>query len=378
MNSTDPDISFDKHGRCNHCREATFAFENGGIGTLQYTSGREGTEAWKSIVYQIRKTHDYSNSPYDCLLGISGGVDSCYVAYMAKTSGLNPLLLHIDTGWNSELATSNIYNICSTLQLSLQTVVLNWKAIQQMQLAYLRSNLSNLDVIQDHAIFSSIRRFARNYRFKYLISGGNLASEIIFPKAWHGPAMDGISLKAIVTRYGAGNYLADYPLMGPIEYYIKIGMLGDVKTLRPLNLAGYNKTEAEKLLSRECKFQPYPMKHGENVFTRLFQNYILLNKYGYDKRRPHLSSLISSGCITRKDAMKILNEEMYNKITLRNDIEYFIDKLGISRDEFLTLSSPDTKAYYQDFPNWHFYYSCISTLKKGISLFNRSLLTNRL
>jgi N-acetyl sugar amidotransferase len=288
---------------------------------------------------------------YDCILGLSGGVDSSYLALKVSEWGLRPLVVHVDGGWNSELAVSNIEMILKHCNFDLHTHVVDWEEMRDLQLAYLRSGISNQDVPQDHIFFSTLNHFANSNGIRYFLSGGNLATECILPKAWHGSAMDSINLKAIHRKFGTGK-LKNYKTISFFDYYVWYPVFRRMRTVRPLDLMPYDKSKALSELEEVVGYKSYERKHGESLFTKLFQNHWLPTKYGYDKRKPHFASMIVSGQMTREEALSKLQEPLYDPEELKSDIKYFCKKLKFSQEEFDELMKVPNCSY-RDFPNWN-------------------------
>ncbi len=342
MDTSDSQIIFDEDGVCNHCHK----FDQ--VQSLQLFSGASGSKRLDSIVEQIKK--DGAGKEYDCIIGLSGGVDSSYLALKVKDYGLRPLVVHVDAGWNSELAVSNIEKIIKYCGYDLHTHVMNWEEVRDLQLAYMRAAVANQDVPQDHAFFSSMYHFAVKNKIKYILSGGNLATEAVFPDSWHGSAMDAINLRAIHKMYGE-RPLQDYKTISFFEYYFWYPFVKGMRTVRPLNYMDYNKAEAETYLQETVGYRSYARKHGESIFTKLFQNYYLPERFGYDKRKLHYSSMILSGQLSREAALNKLAEPLYDPDELEADIEYFCKKIRISRSQFDELMNVPIHDY-SDFKNW--------------------------
>ncbi|MFV0924866.1 N-acetyl sugar amidotransferase [Pseudomonas palmensis] len=342
MDTSDATIQFDQAGVCNHCHK----FDT--LQSLQMFGGAEGEAKLSQMVERIKA--DGAGKEYDCIIGLSGGVDSSYLAVKIKDFGLRPLVVHVDAGWNSELAVSNIEKIIKYCNYDLHTHVMNWEEIRDLQLSYMKAAVANQDVPQDHAFFSSMYHFAVKNNIKYILSGGNLATEAVFPDTWHGSAMDAINLKAIHKRYGS-KPLRDYKTISFFEYYFWYPFVKGMRTLRPLNYMGYDKKEAERFLQETIGYRSYARKHGESIFTKLFQNYYLPTKFGYDKRKIHYSSMVLSGQLTRGDALAKLAEPLYEPAELEMDIEYFCKKMRINRGEFDELMQAPIHDY-SDFDNW--------------------------
>ena len=342
MDTSAPQITFDENGVCNHCRE----FDK--IAEESWFPNEEGQKRLDVILEQIRL--EGKDKEYDCIIGLSGGVDSSYLALKAYEWGLRPLAMHVDAGWNSELAVGNIERTIKHCGYDLHTYVVDWEEMRDLQLAYLHSGISNQDVPQDHIFFASLYYFATQNDIRYILTGGNLATEGIFPTAWHGAAMDAINLKAIHRKYGA-RPLKTYKTISFFEYYIWYPFVKKMRTVRPLNYMPYDKNVAITELEKTLGWRNYGRKHGESIFTKLFQNYFLPERFGYDKRKPHLSSLIVSGQMTHDEALRELAKPLYDPDELEMDIEYFCKKLKITSEqfnEFLSLPLRD----YSEFPNW--------------------------
>ena len=342
MDTSDPEITFDEQGICNHCHQ----FDQRASG--EWFPNAEGRNRWAALVEQIKASG--KGQEYDCILGLSGGVDSSYLAIKVHEWGLRPLVMHVDAGWNSELAVANIEAIVKHCGYDLHTHVVDWEDMRDLHLAYLRAAVANQDVPQDHIFFSSLYHFATSNGVRYILSGGNLATEGIFPSSWHGSAMDAINLRAIHKQYGE-RQLRSYKTISFFDCYIKYPFFKRMRTLRPLNYMSYDKASALKELERTVGYKPYPRKHGESLFTKLFQNYYLPEKFGMDKRRPHLSSLIVSGQVSREQALAKLEEPLYDAAELEIDIAYFCKKLRITRQAFDELIKAPIH-HYSDFPNW--------------------------
>jgi N-acetyl sugar amidotransferase len=353
MDTSDPCISFDADGLCNHCRE--FAE----ISSKNWFPNEEGARRLAKILDEIRFAGQ--NRDYDCIIGLSGGIDSSYTALKASEWGLRPLVVHVDAGWNSELAVANIEKIVKHCDYHLHTHVVDWEEMRDLQLSYLISGVSNQDVPQDHVFAASIYHFAIQNGIRYILTGGNMATESIFPKAWLGNPMDEINLKAIHRKYGK------YPLktfntISFFKYYVWYPFVLRMRTVRPLNFMPYNKKAAAEELERTVGWRAYGRKHNESLFTKLYQNYYLPTRFGYDKRRPHLSSLIVSGQMTRAEALRALEEPLYDPQELENEITYFCKKMQISRTQFEEFMTAPLQ-HYLDFQNWEWKYQWLKRIQ---------------
>lgn len=354
MDTSDPEIKFDENGVCNHCHQ----FEE--ISSSRWLPNEEGARRWRAALLKIKT--EGQDRKHDCILGLSGGVDSSFLALKVQEWGLRPLVMHVDAGWNTEAAAANITSIVNYCQYDLHTKFVNRDDMRDLHLAYLRAGISNQDVPQDHIFFASLYHYATKNNIKYVLSGGNLATEGIFPSSWHGSAMDAINLKAIHKLYG-DRKLENYDTISFFEYYVWYPFFKKMRVYRPLNYMPYNKDDALAELVEKVDYHPYGRKHGESLFTKLFQNYYLPTKFGMDKRRPHLSSLIVSGQMTREAAMEALEEPLYGAQELELDIELFCEKLRISRKEFDEFMQAP-KHHYSDFSNWDGRYRALRSLKR--------------
>lgn len=345
MDTSDFEITFDQHGVCSHCNQFDL------ITKSYWFPNDEGRQRLQNLISKIKSYG--AGQEFDCVIGLSGGVDSSYLALKVKEWGLRPLVVHVDAGWNSELAVSNIESIVRHCNYDLYTHVVDWEEMRDLQLAYLRSGISNQDVPQDHIFFATLYHFALKNGIRYVFSGGNIATEGIFPTSWHGSSMDAINLKAIHKKYGSIK-LRNYQTISFCDYYLWYPFIRKLRTVRPLNFMPYVKSEAIKELEATVGWRSYGRKHGESHFTKLFQNYYLPERYSYDKRLPHLSSLIVSGQLTREDALEELRKPLYDPKELEFDIDYFCKKLRIKRADFEQMMLMP-KRHYSDFSNWDMY-----------------------
>ncbi len=326
MDTTDPAISFDVNGVCNHCIR---------VDQWKLQWNPEGNpKALEQLMETIKK--DGRGKEYDMIMGLSGGVDSSYVAKLAKDFGLRALVVHCDTGWNSELAVKNIENIVSKCGFDLVTHVVDWETMRNLQHAFFKSGVPNQDIPQDHAIAAVFYGYADKHKVKWSLSGSNLATESILPTAWGYDNLDLKHIQAIHRIFGSGN-LSKFPTMSYFKYGLYYQMVKGMRIAKPLDLINYKKGEAMKVLQDSFDWKYYGGKHYESRFTKFFQGWYLPTKWGYDKRLAHLSSLVVSGEITREEA---LNEFKANSIQFEEieaDKDYMARKLGITRGEFDAL-----------------------------------------
>jgi len=358
MDTTDPWIEFDQHGVCNHVRD----YENWEANTK--LSSSESALALSKMVDMLKK--EGQGKEYDCIMGLSGGVDSSYLSYYAtKVLGLRPLVVHVDTGWNSELAVNNIQNVVQKLGLDLHTLVIDWEEIKDLQLSFFKASIANLDIPQDHAFIASLYQEAQKYGIKYILNGGNMATESILPNSWGYDASDPKHVTGIHDKFGVAK-LKTYPLYSNYKKLFYYPFVKRMKTLRPLELIDYNKDEAKAFLMNELGWRDYGGKHYESKFTKFFQAYYLPTKFGYDKRKAHLSSLIVSGQMTKEQALEELLMPLYDEIELEEDKQYFAKKLGISINEFEKIMNlPPTS--YTDFPNSEKMYNTIRKVMRKMA-----------
>ena len=341
MDTSDADIEFDALGICNHCKD----FEK--ILIKPRYSKKESESRLNSILEQVKSKG--KKSEFDCLVGISGGVDSCYTAYLCKKWGLKPLLLHMDNGWNSEIAVKNVKNIVQNLGLDYQSYVLDWNEFREIQLAFLKSSIVDLEMPTDIAIAASLYKTASKYGIKYIISGGNYSGEGILPLSWGYHVLKDEKLyRSIVKKYSKMK-LKKVPLVGLRgEIYYKF--IKGIKTIYPLNFVEYNKDKAREFLKIELGWQDYGGKHHESKITAFWQSFAMPTKYNMDYRRATYSSQIVSGQLNREKALENLRTLPYNEEMVRQDKKYIAKKYGISHSEFEKYLSMPPKTY-RDFPN---------------------------
>lgn len=342
MDTTDPDITFDENGCCNHCTTAEQKLKQG------WFPDEKGAQTLKAIANEIKANK--GDNEYDSIIGVSGGIDSSFLLHLAKVEmKLNPLVVHVDAGWNSQIAVNNIEKMVKKLELDLYTYVVDWNEMRELQVAYLKSSLANQDVPQDHAFFAKLYQFADENKISYTITGSNLTSESILPASWGYDATDSIQIKAIFKRFGRGK-LKTYPLMSWWQNKIYWPYVKKMKVVRPLNYIDYNKNSAIEFLQKNYDWQYYGGKHHESKWTKFFQAYYLPEKFGFDKRKAHLSSMIVANQVARIDALTELAKPLYDQRELKEDMTFVEKKLALKEGELKGLMNLPNKEY-TDYPN---------------------------
>lgn len=340
MDTTDPDITFNERGECHYVSHYHDQ-------QLKVWQPEGNPPAFEALLERIREAG--RGREYDSILGLSGGVDSSYLAYLTWKHGLRPLVVHTDTGWNSELAVKNIENIVKTCKFDLITHVVDWPEMQDIQRAFFRAAVPNQDMPQDHAIFASFYGLAAKHGIKWVINGSNYACESILPPAWGYDAGDLHHIRAIHRRFGELP-IRHFPRMGYARYAIKFLALHRLNIVKPLNLIRYRKDEAIRTLGAEFGWRYYGGKHYESRFTKFFQGWYLPTKFGYDKRLAHLSSLVLNGEITREQALTEMKRDHYPQAELREDMAYLQKKLGVSPVEFERIMALPPRRH-EDYPS---------------------------
>ena len=340
MDTTDPEIVFNENGVCNHC---TGLFTTQAVVAQRKKFGKEHLEP---IIEKIKKRG--RGKKYDVVLGISGGVDSCYTAYILKNLGIRTLLVHLDNGWNSDHAIINIKNIACKLHFDYQSFVLDWEEFRDIQLAFLKASVVETETPTDIAIQGALHRVAAKNGIKYIISGGNLATEGILPKMWHYNARDTVYFNYIIKTFGTKK-ARKFPHFGLIsEAYFKF--IEGIKIIYLLNYMEYDKSKALTILKDELGWKDYGSKHHESRFTKFVQSYLLVKKFNLDYRKATYSSLICAGKITREEALAALKAPAYNENEVQNEKEYVAKKLAISTVELEKIICLPGK-YYFEYPN---------------------------
>ena len=343
MDSSDKAIYFNADGICDHCltfdREIMPVWNNG--------VGRD--EELKLIVDGIK--NNGAGEDFDCILGMSGGIDSSYLLYLAKEKlGLRPLVFHVDAGWNSQIAVNNIERLVDGLNLDLFTEVINWGDMQSLQRSFFKAGVPHVDVPQDHAFFATMYKFASKHNIKNIITGGNYSTECVRnPKEWMYYQSDSIQLRDIHKKHGEPP-LQNYPLTNILWHKLYLPYFKGIKLHRLLDFMRYDKEEATKFLVDNYGYQRYPQKHFESRFTRFYESYWLPTKFGYDTRKVQFSSLILTDQMTREEALKELSKPAYDPETVHHELEYVASKLDWSIEQLKSCLHAPNKTY-KDFAN---------------------------
>jgi N-acetyl sugar amidotransferase len=341
MDSTIPGIKFDEQGVCNICTQ----YVNRVANELDNTPA--GQEKLNAMIERIKK--EGTGRDYDCIIGVSGGVDSTYVAYLVKkVYGLRPLAVHLDNGWNSELAVANVEQVLKRLDIDLYTHVLNWEEFKDLQVSFLKSSVSNAEIPTDQAIWALLVRTAAKYRVRYIISGLNIVTEALMPESWLYNSKDALFINAIQRRFGKMQ-LKSYPELSAWDYAYYLVLWG-IRWVPILNYVPYVKNDAKKLLADELGWRDYGGKHYESIYTRFFHAYYLPQKFGIDLRRSYLSALVVSGQITRDDGVKELALPPAPPDQIKQDIEFVVKKLGLTHEMFDQIMKTPPISYTQ-YPN---------------------------
>ncbi len=338
--TADPDIKFDDQGISNYYYQYLEKAK------LRLFNSKEEEGKLSEIVEKIKNAglaHDY-----DCIIGISGGVDSTYVAYLVKKLGLRPLAVHFDNGWNSELAVKNIEHVLTKLGIDLFTYVIDWEEFKSLQLAFLKASTPDGEIPTDHAIFALLFKIANEKGIKYILNGNNFATESVMPPTWAYGHIDWLYIKSINRKFGTRK-LKSYPRLTPL-FFAYYTFIKRVRIVSILNYLPYEKSEAMKILQDELGWKYYGGKHYESIYTRFYQGYILPKKFGIDKRKAHLSTLIFSNQLSREEALEELTKPIYPPGMLEEDMAFTIKKFELTDDSFRQIMELPTKTY-RDYPN---------------------------
>jgi N-acetyl sugar amidotransferase len=344
MDTTDPNITFDERGWCDFCRNF---YKNI---LPNWHPDKQGKKKLAKIVGDIKK--DGRGRDHDCIIGISGGVDSSSVAYMAKDKlGLNPLLFHVDAGWNSQVSVNNIQRLVDGLGLDLYTEVIDWSEMKDLQLAFFKAQVANIDIPQDLSFFAALYNFALKNGFKYILTGGNYSTECVRePHEWGAYYPTDMRFVRDIHRRFGQRPLKSFPTADIFKYKLYYSYIKGMKVIKPLNYVPYIKENAIKELTDRFGWQRYAQKHHESRFTRFVECYWLPRKFGYERRKAHLSSLVLTNQMTREEALERVSTPELDEQTMRQDFEYVAKKLDLTVAEFQELFEGENKTY-RDYKN---------------------------
>lgn len=345
----DPNITFDKYGVCHYYHEYKTTETN------QVFRGEEGKRKLQYDIDEVKKAG--KGKPYDCILGLSGGVDSTYLCLLAKEFDLRPLIVHCDNGWNSELAQHNIEQTVKRLNFDLYTYVINWAEFRELQLSYLKASVVDIEVLTDHAFMAVLYKQARNWNIKYVLAGMNVVTEQVLPRYWIFNKRDAVNIKAIQNQFGTKpiKTFKTFPFLDyRTEKYCREVL--KMKVLTPLNYVDYQYDKVKERIQSELSWRDYGGKHYESVWTRFYQGYILPKKFNIDKRKAHLSNLIFSGQKTKQEALKVLKQPTIPEHLLREDYEYVIKKFGLDLASFEAIMEQPRREH-SDYPTQQGFWS---------------------
>ncbi|MCY1151250.1 MAG: N-acetyl sugar amidotransferase [Sphaerochaetaceae bacterium] len=342
MDNTDSKIVFDEKGVCDYCNSYyTDLLPN-------WTPNENNDKKLEEIAKKIRK--DGKNKEFDCIIGLSGGVDSSYLAYIAKEKmKLRPLIYTVDTGWNLNVAVENIEKIVKKLDLEMYTEVINWEEMRDLQLSFFKAQVPYQDLPQDHVIFAGLYNYAMKNKIKYVLTGSNNATEFVRPPIEWVHLNDLRLIKDIHNTYGEVKFKT-IPLCSMFKYKLLYQYIKGMKRVAPLDYIPYNKKIVERELNEKFGWEKYENKHYENILTRFYEGYYLPTKFGYDKRKSYLSNMILTKEITRDEALAVLKQSPYDEQLIQDDLEYIAKKLGISKKEFEKIINGKNKTY-KDYKN---------------------------
>lgn len=360
MDTSDPAISFDSGGVCDHCLD----FE-ANVAPNWHTDSR-GKHQLSGDIEAIK--NNGMDNDFDCILGMSGGADSSYLLHLAvKEFGLRPLVFHVDGGWNSDIAVSNIKVMVENLGLELFTEVINWEEMKAFQLGYLKSGLPNIDIPQDHAFVATLYDFADKYNIKYILNGGNISTECVRnPLDWlyYGTDMSQINY---IRKNFVDRPLATYPFSSVFRHKLYLRYIRRIKVIKPLNHMPYIKADAMKFLEKQYGWRPYPQKHFESRFTKFYEGYWLPERFGFDTRKVQYSSLILTGQMSRDEALAKLRLPALSDEDVRKDFQFIAKKLDIDEGELTSYLKMPIKGH-RDYPNQQWLFDFGAKIMKWLGL----------
>jgi N-acetyl sugar amidotransferase len=343
MDTSDSQIVFDADGVCDHCN----GFKRDVL--PNWFPNDTGKAMFRELISKIKESG--KGKPFDCIMGMSGGLDSSYLLHLAVSEfGLRPLVFHVDGGWNTDIAVNNVQMLVEKLGLELYTEVINWEEMRDFQLAFFKAGVPHLDIPQDHAFIATLYHFANKHNIKYILNGSNYSTECVRnPLEWLYYGTDMAQIRDIHRRFGMRK-LDTYPFSSILFHKLYLRYIKGVQVVKPLNWLPYTKEQAIATLSGKYGWRPYPQKHFESRFTRFYEGYWLPTRFGYDTRKVQYSSLILTKQMTREEALKKLEQPAYDPATIADDFEYVANKLGITVDELRHYHTMPLKTY-RDYRN---------------------------
>lgn len=337
MDQSDPSIVFDAKGVCNHCAKYD-------ADVVKYAA-KYPKDGLPKFIERLKTQN--KNRPYDCVIGVSGGVDSSYLLHKTvKDWGLRVMAVHVDGGWNAEVAVANIEKMIKKLNVRLHTIIIDWQEMRDLQRAFFKAQLINQDTPQDHAFFAALYAYAVKNNVHDVLSGHNLATESVMPQSWGHSPMDALHLRSVHKRHG-DKPLKKFPVVDFVSYYFTYPYFYRMTVHNPLNYLDYRKDDSVKFLAQEYDWKDYGWKHYESRFTKFFEAVYLPQKYGFDKRRAHLASLVLSGEVTREDALAVLDRSPLTPDVENNEMEYICTKLGFSVKEMKDFMLPGGRSHLE-------------------------------
>jgi len=337
MDQTDPVIVFNEQGICQYCLEAEKLLPN-------YTFSNAQVE--ENLSHIKHKVLDAKKGKYDCIVGLSGGVDSSYVAYLAvKKLGLNPLAVHFDNGWNSDIAVSNIHNIVEALNLDLETYVVDWEEFRELQKSFLKASVVDVELLTDHAIQAVIENIAKKHRIKYALSGGNYVTEHGLPQSWYWRNKRDKTNIVNIHKAFSKKKLRSFPFLGTLKSKLRHKLGYGLKSIQILNFVNYDKYEALEIIKSELSWKDYGGKHRESTWTKFYQDFYLINKFNIDKRKAHYSALIRNNRISREDAILAISKEPLGETEGKELLQYVLKKLQLSEAEWQKIIASERKEH---------------------------------
>lgn len=333
MDTSAEEISFDDQGICSFCH---------GFQAMASKLPINKDAEFNRIVEKIKS--DGINKQYDSILGVSGGVDSTYLAWVAKSQGLRPLIVHVDAGWNSEIAVGNIERLVKILEFDLFTFVVDWEEMKDLQRAFLLARLPNCDIPQDHAFFAALYKIAHEKGIHHILSGHNIFTEFVLPRSWGFPSEDYYHILDVHRKFGRAK-LTRFPLMTLFDQAIYYRLYFPLHKHRFLYYLNYNSNNIKNFITDTLGWRDYGGKHFESRFTKFFQSYYLPQKFGFDKRRAHLSNLVVSGQISRHEALLEIEKPSFDPAAISEDIDFLCRKLDISKEEWSDIMTKPNRSH---------------------------------